>query len=90
MTYSRLYPELYGDKCKWCSARSTLQHIPWECSVQNSNIPQSFVIKTSEQCETVLLSSKRSVAAAEDAAKAHGLLKKEGLTKAPTQGSRAI
>lgn len=75
MAYSRLYPELYDDKYKWCSARPTLQQILWECPVQNGNIPQSFVIKASEQRKTVFLSSdpENQLNAAQMAeAKAHG------------------
>lgn len=79
VTYSHCYPGLYENKCKLCSARADLEHILWACPLKVNTTPQALDITSSEQWETVLLSSDpdvqlRAVQMAEDAARAQGLL----------------
>ncbi|KAG0428484.1 hypothetical protein HPB47_024538 [Ixodes persulcatus] len=85
VAYSRCYPGLYSSACKHCGHRADLQHMVWACPFKkhrnDRNRAQNLMlnIKTSEQWETMLLSSDpkeqvRLVQMAEAAAKEQELL----------------
>lgn len=85
VAYSRCYPGLYSSACKHCGDRADLQHMVWACPFKkhrnDTNRAQNLMlnIRTSEQWETVLLSSDpgeqvRLVQMAEAAAKEQELL----------------